>query len=465
MLGQVSSDKLYNYVGGLSGEWAVPIDGSAYTIATRYTWASTPIQKATRYTHDFFQSLGLPTDYDYYFISGVERRNVMAQQIGVGQPSRIILLTAHMDSYSTSSPLALAPGADDNASGSAAVMHIAEILRNYQFDCTLRYVLFTGEEQGLVGSYYYAEDVYNLGEDIEGVLNLDMIAYNNLGGPSIELHTRPGNASDLAIANLFSNAVDAYQINLDPYILQDGESFSDHASFWEFGFPAILAIEDWNDHTPDYHQATDILSTLDISYYTNFTRAALATLAHMGCLREGSLTGRVTDAASGQPLAGAIVRADLGAGQSWQTTTQADGNYQFALFPGLYQVDAQATLHKPASFSNVQVNINQNTTQNFALQPCANFTQVNFSFNPLAPGIGQPVAFSASASGGAPGYSWNFGDGGSSSGQSVNHTFNAMGVFSVTLTITNACTPTSISRLVPVGLNFSFYYPQVMRLP
>jgi hypothetical protein len=459
MLSQVSQAQLYNYVGGLSGEWPISIEGSNYTLYTRYTWASTPITKATRYTHDFFQSLGLMTDYDYYSISGYERRNVMVQQTGISQPNRIFLLTAHLDSYSNA-PYSSAPGADDNASGSAAVMHIANILRNYQFDCTIRYVLFTGEEQGMYGSYAYAEDMYNQGQNIAGVLNLDMIAFNTIGSyPSIELHTRPGNASDLVIANLFKDAVTTYQIGLYPIILQDGKSFSDHSSFWNFGYPAILAIEDWNDHTPDYHQTTDRLSTLDMPYYKEFTRAALATFAHMGCLRQGTLSGHVTDAKTGQPLPGATIQARLDASNSWQTTALSDGTYQLILIPGSYQLEASAPAHLPASYSNIPINVNQTTTQNFALQPCSTFQNLNFTFSPSEPAVGQTVTFNASVTGSSPVYSWSFGDGGNASGPNVNHAFASSGGFQVRLTISNACTPTSIVKTVLVGLIFHVYLP------
>ena len=76
----------------------------------------------------------------------------------------------------------------------------------------------------------------------------------------IELHTRNSNQTDLAIAGLFRDAVTAYQLNLVPTILNDGLSFSDHYPFWQYGFPGILAIEDWSHHTPYYHTTNDRLA-------------------------------------------------------------------------------------------------------------------------------------------------------------------------------------------------------------
>lgn len=281
MIDQVDSQTVYDYDAGLSGEFPVLIGGEPYTITTRYTDTSEPIQKATQYTYEHFEALGLPVQYHTYNLGGV-KRNVVAEQPGVSQPERIFLVTAHLDS-SSDNPYDLAPGADDNASGSIGVLIAADILSQYSFDCTIRYALFTGEEQGLVGSYEYAQAASSNGDDIEGVLNLDMIAHNSDLLPQIELHTRPNNQSDLAIANLFSDVVDAYDLNLVPEIVQDGISASDHYSFWQVGYPAILGIEDFDDFTPYYHTTGDQVETLDMEYFTTFVKAAVGTLAHMGC--------------------------------------------------------------------------------------------------------------------------------------------------------------------------------------
>ena len=284
MIAQVKSTTVNTYDGNLSGEWPVNIGGTPFTIATRYTSTKSPIQKATQFTYEHFQSLGLPVAYHQYKLSGSGRKsNVIAEQTGLTEPGRIFLITAHLDDTSQRATRK-APGADDNASGSTAVMIAADILSQYDFGCTIRYALFTGEEQGLVGSYYYARDAASRGDNIEGVLNLDMISYNKDGNPILDLHTRPGNADDLAIANLFADVVSAYNINLTPNIFQDAPYYSDHASFWEFGFPAIIGIEDDHDFTPYYHTTQDKLSTLNVTYFTEFVKAAVGTFAHMSCL-------------------------------------------------------------------------------------------------------------------------------------------------------------------------------------
>jgi hypothetical protein len=460
MIGQLTQDTLYNYVGQLSGEQVVNIGGEPYTILTRYTPTGQPMQKATRFVYDHLQSLGLAVSYDYYILPGydLEKRNVVAQQTGVGQPERLYLLTAHLDSTSQD-PYNRAPGADDNASGSAGVMAIADILSQYDFDCTLRYILFTGEEQGLRGSVAYANEVRALGEDVEGVLNLDMIGYNTLGTAStIELHTRPGN-SGAWIATLFADAISAYGINLTPYVLNDGLSFSDHAAFWDRGYPAILAIEDWDDHTPDYHRTTDRLGTLHMPYYTRFAKAALATFAHMGCLIDGQLDGTVSNALTGVPLAGVNVEAHLNGTPVDTDQTEANGTYQRLLQSGNYTMVFWAPDYRTETVNNVQITAGEHSTLDRSLQPCDTVDQVSFSItsNPSPPG--QTVDFNATVEGGAAPVSltWDFGDGSSGAGEQVTHSYTDQGMYFVTLTADNSCfLPVTARKSVVVGTKFFF---------
>jgi hypothetical protein len=320
-------------------------------------------------------------------------------------------------------------------------MLIADILRQYSFGCTLRYALFTGEEQGLVGSDAYAADVFAAGEDLEAVLNLDMLGYNTpSSSPKIELHTRPSNGNDLAIANLFDDVVDAYGLDLVPQILQDGESFSDHASFWERGYPAILAIEDWDDHTPYYHTTNDQLESLNMGYYTEFVKASLATFAHMGCLQEGELRGTVRNAATSTPISGATVQATLNSQTSFSATTQPDGTYQMSVLAGNYTVSFSAPDYLTYA-QGASVVAGQTTTLNASLQPCITVKQVDFTFSPQWPLVDQTVTFTGTVGIGDPpiSYAWEFGDGSSGSGPVVTHAYAGRGGFPAKLTVNNAC--------------------------
>ncbi|MEW5868109.1 MAG: M28 family peptidase [Chloroflexota bacterium] len=370
MIDQVNTATLYQYVGDLSGEWATTIEGSLFTLTTRWSYASTYVAKATTYAYEHFQALGLPVSYHNYSMWGTPLRNVIAEQTGVNHPENIVLITAHIDSTSYGTPSTIAPGADDNASGTAGVMMAADILSQYDFDCTLRYALFTGEEQGLYGSEAYAAYIKSQGAQVAGVLNLDMIAYNSTAHPApvMEMHTRLNNSGDLAIANTFVDVISAYGLGLTPNIYQDGVTYSDHSSFWGEGYPAIIAIEDDGDFNPYYHSPNDKLSAIDMNYFTEFVKASLATFAHMGCLMEGTLSGVVRDASTNAPLAGTVVQATLGDHQSWQAVSGADGSYSMTLQPGTLQVYATAAQHIPALQTGITVQYAQTRQLDLFLQ-------------------------------------------------------------------------------------------------
>ena len=465
MVSKVSTEVLSNYVGSLSGEWGVTIGGLPYEIDTRYTYADQPMTKVTHFAHQFFESLGLPTGYHDYSFAGEVRRNVIAEQTGLTQPNKIYLLIAHLDdtSYVNGSPMTLAPGADDNASGSAALMHIASILRQYEFGCTLRYALVTGEEQGLYGSHAYATAVHASGDNLKGVLNLDMLGYNSAGtSPTLHLVTRQyssNNQGDLLIANLFYDTVSAYSIQLDPIIYKSGETGSDHASFWTYGYPAILAIEDWNDHTPYYHRKGDKLSTLNMDYYTEFVKASIATFAHMGCLLDNQLSGTVTDSSSGVGIAGATVEAWQNGAKVRSTTTKPDGAYSLPLSAGNYSIVVFAYDHLTASFSDVPIVLNQVTPLDVPLQGCTFVRGAAIQASTVFPDIGQTVFFTATITGGEMpiSYTWNFSDSSIAAGMTVSHTFSAQGTYPVVLTTNNAClAPQNV--MTPVFVETQLYF-------
>lgn len=465
MIDQVKTTNLYDRVGDLSGEWPVFVGGESFTFKTRYTYADTSIKQATRYVYDFFASQGLAVYYDTYNLSGNQKRSVIAQQTGLTQPERIFLLTAHVDSLS-SQAYTNAPGADDNASGVVAMMTIAEILSRYDFGCTLRYAAFSGEEQGLYGSRAYATEVQAAGDDIEAVLNMDMLAYNTPGSPAtFDLHTRPGNPGDLAIANAFADAVTAYALDLQPQIRQDGLTSSDHSPFWEHGYSAILAIEDWSNHTPNYHTVNDKLGTLDMAYYTAATKAALATFAHMGCLLDGQVSGVITDASTSQAIPGAHVLASVGSSHIRQAVAKTNGAYLLPLQTGTYDLSFSSVNYKSEVVSGVAITQGQIVTQNLAMQPCGTISGTTFNLSTPWPALGETITFTATVSGGdAPiTYTWNFGDGASANGAVVTHAFAAPGSRLVELKADNACSlPEMVVRdlFVKVGL---FFLPTIFK--
>jgi hypothetical protein len=296
MINGVTQSDLSRYVEYLSGESAATIGGESYTIATRNTASGTPITKATQFAYEFMQGLGLQVSYSNWTRGSYSGRNVIGTKTGASLPNEIVLIVAHLDDMPSSGS---APGADDNASGSAAVLMAAATMRQHLFQRTIRFVLFTGEEQGLLGSDVYAAAAYAAGDNIVAVLNFDMISWNTLNSaPEAELHTRTtGNASgyaaDVAVANTFIDVVSAYGLSssISPVIVADGLWASDHYSFWSRGYAGILAIEDdSSDFSPYYHTASDRLSTLNMDYYASYVKAAVGTCAHLAKMNKVPIT-------------------------------------------------------------------------------------------------------------------------------------------------------------------------------
>ncbi|HLZ18714.1 MAG TPA: M28 family metallopeptidase, partial [Smithellaceae bacterium] len=315
MISQVQSNTLYAETGNLTGENAVTISGGPYTITTRATASGTPIQMATQYVYERMAAMGLSVTYGNWSAGFNSGRNVIGAKTGSTRPSEIVLLTAHLDDMPSSGA---APGADDNGSGSAALLMIAGIMASNTFERTVRFVFFTGEEQGLYGSTAYASAASSAGDNIIAVINMDMIAWDFTGAPILRLHTRtsasPGYSADQAIAGTFTSVVTTYSLSsgLTPIATADGETASDHSSFWDHGYAAILAIEDGtDDFNPYYHTASDRRQYFNMAYFTGFTKAILGTVAHLAYYSSNVITPGenggggcfIATAAFGSPMA------------------------------------------------------------------------------------------------------------------------------------------------------------------
>jgi hypothetical protein len=366
MINQVTKKQVYNYDKQLAGELPVWVDGDWYTIPSRYTYSGTPIQKTTHYVYQHLQDLGLGVNYQQW--GGITYPNVIGEITGQTNPDDIFIIGAHIDDVMG------APGADDNASGSVATLLAADILSQYQWNCTLRFSFWTGEEQGLLGSNAYAQNSYQSGENILGYLNLDMIAWNTIGSdPYINLIYYTHIPSSQTLAELYANVIDAYDLNL---LVRYGTNMwgSDHNSFWNFGFTSILAIEDdlGNDFNPYYHSPNDTSTHTDPAYFTNFVKASIATYAHMtGCLippDTGYLAGYVTSASNVTPLDGAMVTADDQLGNSYPSTTDPTGYYTMTLPINIYNVTASADGYLPVMVSAVSIISDTVTNLDFALE-------------------------------------------------------------------------------------------------
>jgi hypothetical protein len=341
MLDQVNTADVRTLTGNLSGAWEVLIGDQPYTIETRHALSGTPAAKAAQYLFEFYEGLGLDVEDDQFTFKNRVLSNIVAEKEGSVFPERIFMITSHYDDLPASGP---APGADDNASGTIAVMMAAEILSQYDFGCTLRFINFGAEEFGMIGSQDYARQAYCAGEDIRGVINTDMIAWNSPGSSNgMDLHALPAVAGSDELAVLFQEVVSDYSLDLIPELSETITTRSDHASFWKYGYPAILVSEDWEDFNTNYHTAGDDLDSLqDFEYYASMIKASLGTLAHAGCLVDtgwGSVSGKVVDSQTRIPISDVPVQLNNPEwGYSWSTRSDENGDYQFSALAGWHKL-------------------------------------------------------------------------------------------------------------------------------
>ena len=272
IINSVTQDSLIYFVRELSGAVPTIINGTSQTIQSRHK--NQPGNAlAETYIKQKLQSYGLSTTIQSFSTTG---KNVIATQTGTEFPNKKYIICAHFDDMPSGTT---APGADDNASGTAAVIEAARILSQHSFPFTIIYALWDEEEQGLVGSAYYATQAANAGDSILGVINMDMIAFDSNNDGVCNVHNRAVGSS----VQIYQKMVEVntqYGINLNIVSKNPGITASDHASFWNKGYSAILLIEDDNnDFNSYYHTVNDLVQYFNQPYFTKMAKLALGTLA------------------------------------------------------------------------------------------------------------------------------------------------------------------------------------------
>ena len=229
-----------------------------------------------------YSDLGLSVELQFIPYGGTNSsQNVIATLPGTLYPDQYVVLGCHYDSYTYSGD---APGADDNASGSAGILEIARILSQYDFNRTIIFCSFSGEEYGLYGSEEYATMADNTDMDILGYFNIDMSGYLIPGGT---IHTdmiAPQSAAPLAEFYEQVCAVYLPSFLIEPGMLTGGDS--DHTSFNEHGFMGIFPFEDSDDYSPYIHTINDLNGTSVNNYdqVATFTKATLASVVTMASM-------------------------------------------------------------------------------------------------------------------------------------------------------------------------------------
>lgn len=267
------------------------LDALSTQLQTR-SYNTTQMQTATQYVYDRFVEYGL-TDvhFDTFTYNGYTIRNVIGVRTGVTYPTRSYMICGHLDSTSPQSET-LAPGAEDNCSGSVGVLEAARLLGHARTDATIYFVCFTAEEQGLIGSEHLATIADQQNWDLRGVLNMDMIGYDRAGAPDLWIEGFYGNSGSIALMDALETVANTYT-DLSVYRYpQDGWG-SDHESFNGHGFPAILAIDyDWDNYSC-YHQTCDVVANIVPTQLRRMCVAVTVTGAQLAGLQAtlGSVQG------------------------------------------------------------------------------------------------------------------------------------------------------------------------------
>jgi aminopeptidase YwaD len=268
------------------------------SVKTDTLWKNlTSIQTIQRYTKNsasqttadffknYFKSMGFDTVYLQNFTipsTSFVSPNIIAVKYGDEKPDSIFLACGHWDVYAS-----MAPGSDDNGSGTVSVLEAARVLANYKFKKTLKFCLVSGEEQGLYGSEAFVNTIGST-DRIGAALNLDMVSYQQSGQPlRIGMFPKSGTTvlynKALALQQLY---VPGIEVRKD---LGCSYDCTDIYSFWNAGYDGLFFTESYsfgNYETPYYHTSNDLINTSanskdKLSLTTKIVVACLATWAEL----------------------------------------------------------------------------------------------------------------------------------------------------------------------------------------
>jgi Zn-dependent M28 family amino/carboxypeptidase len=287
IISQVSTERLKDYVRGIEG--------------LRHGWENyDALEKKAAFIEDTFKSFQCSVENQKFLYHERAYRNIIATLEGIHQEREKILLGAHYDAAWGS------PGADDNASGVAVLIEAANILSKQKLDRTVQCVAFTLEEPQpqtihfLIGSETFAQEAKKSGIQYQAVLILESVGYTDEGDgsqitpPFVRIPvSKKGNFLGV-IANRRSKTImDAFhtisrehvpELITVPYkVPMSGRfipetRFSDHASFWNAGYPALMLTDTAMFRNPHYHTQHDRFDTLDFTFITNVTKAVLSVI-------------------------------------------------------------------------------------------------------------------------------------------------------------------------------------------
>ena len=256
------------------------VQALAGEIGERNLWRFEALEAAARYVETAFEGLGYKPATQEFESGGKIVRNVEAEIPGATHPEEIVIAGAHYDSVIGS------PGANDNASGVAALLEIARLLAGQAFPRTVRFVGFANEEPpffqtGEMGSGVYSRRARAQGENIVAMLSLETIGcYSDQKGsqkypfPFSLFYPDTGNfigfVGNLASAGLTRRVVASFRRHaafpsegaaIPAWIV--GVGWSDHWAFWQQGYPALMVTDTAPFRYEHYHSEEDTPDKVD----------------------------------------------------------------------------------------------------------------------------------------------------------------------------------------------------------
>src|SRR5215217_1939298 len=244
--------------------------------------------------------------------------NVVATLRGTTNPERVYVVSGHYDSMCTSPTDAKcdAPGANDDASGTAAVIELARVMSKRKFDATVIFMAVAGEEQGLLGATYFAQQAVEKKTDIEAMFTNDIIGgvtsqkgspnRNRVrvfseGVPSNETEQQAGtrrsvggenDSASRQLARFVKEQSDRYLKNFKVWMIYRRDRYlrgGDHIPFVERGFTAVRVTEVDEDYTHQHQNVRtengvfygDTPEFVDFEYTANVARVNLIALASL----------------------------------------------------------------------------------------------------------------------------------------------------------------------------------------
>jgi hypothetical protein len=236
---------------------------------------------------DTFEVNVARTYFNHSFrLSGLKQWNVIATKRGTLFPNRKVVLGAHYDSIAidrAQSDQDVAPGAEDNASGMAALLEIARLMRDVDVDVTVEFALWGAEELGLIGSDHYAKQARENGDDIVVMLQVDAIGTRSPVFPSAftidTINPYVTQGSVLAQTALDYSLLEASNgVGGQVFVSARGCRCSDHQSFIDAGYPALGIFQYINSPASHLNMSTDTLEHVDVTFVTGITQATLGAL-------------------------------------------------------------------------------------------------------------------------------------------------------------------------------------------